>query len=88
MSDPINFYRTMVGTVGQAIINLQQLQTLADRISQDSSLAGRAATAAQASGRADLTTADFDNAVSAINQLLFTFNSGNPTQKAFLYKLL
>lgn len=59
-----------------------------DRIAQDAGLAAAAAAAAQAAGRSDLATVDFTNAAGAITQLNFTFNSGTPTQKSFLYKLL
>ena len=81
------FFQTMVSDINQLIQILENLNSLQDRMAQDSTLATAAAAAAQAT-RPDLVAQDFVNAVAAINQLLFTFNSGNPTQKSYLYKML
>lgn len=38
--------------------------------------------------RTDIVAADITAAQGAITQMLFTFDSGNPTQKAALFKML
>lgn len=78
----------MVTQCGALVNLLQVVDTLQDRLAEDSTLAAAAAAAANAAGRTDLAAVDFTNAAAAINQLLFTFGSGSPTQKSFLYKLL
>jgi hypothetical protein len=88
MSDPVSFYRTFIAAIGTYIQATEQLNLYQDRLTQDGGLAAAAAAAAQSGGRNDLATADFNNAANAIVQLNFTFNSGNPTQKSFLYKML
>lgn len=88
MADANTFYRQMISTIQQLISILDQNATISDRIASDSSLAAAAAAAANAAGRTDLSATDFNNAKSAIDQLMFTFNSGSPTQKSFLYKML
>lgn len=88
MADATTYYRTLISQVQGLINELETLNTLNDRMHEDSGLAAAAAAAANASGRTDLTTQDFVNAGSAITQIMFTFNSGAPTQKSYLYKLL
>jgi hypothetical protein len=88
MSDPITFYRTLIASTNTFINALEQMNFLQDRMVQDPGLAAAAAASASASGRSDLVTADFTNAGNAIVQLNFTFNSGSPTQKSYLFKLL
>ena len=88
MSDPINFYRLFINNINTFIAALEQLNLMQDRMAQDSGLAAAAAAAAQASGRSDLTAADFTNAGGAIAQIDFAYTSGAPPQKSFLYKVL
>ena len=88
MSDASVYYRTLIAQTNNLISQLQIMETFADRLTSDPSLAAAAAAAANMAGRTDLTTADFNNAIGAIDQILFAFNSGSPTQKSYLYKLL
>ena len=88
MADATTFYRTLTSQIQSLINELENLNTAQDRMASDAGLAAAAANAANAEGRTDLTEADFTNAASAINQILFTFNSGEPTQKSYLYKML
>jgi hypothetical protein len=89
MSDPTGFTQAFVRGINDYINALENLNTLQDRLASDSGLAAAAATAAAAQlNRKDLVAADFTNAAAAIVQLNFTFNSGAPTQKSYLYKLL
>lgn len=88
MANPTQFFQQFNAQIKQFIDDLDNLNTMQDRLAQDNTLAAAAATAAQAQGRTDLAAIDFTNAATAINQLLFTFNSGTPTQKSYLYKIL
>ena len=86
MADALAFYRTMNSQIGQLVNILQQLETVQDRIS--GLILGWAQRQQLHPGRHDLATIDFTNAASAIRQVLFAFNSGSPTQKSYLYKIL
>jgi hypothetical protein len=88
MADATTFYRNFIAETVRLINDLEDLDTTQDRLAEDAGLAAAAATAAQAAGRTDLAAVDFTNAAAAINQILFAFNSGSPTQKSYLYKLL
>ena len=88
MADPTTFYRNTVSTVGQFIKTLDDLRVLSDRIANDSALVNEAAAAAETGGRPDLSVEDFNNLKTAIDQVLFTFNSGTPPQKQFFYEFL
>lgn len=57
-----------------------------DMITQDSTLADGYLASPQA--RTDIKKADFTAADAAIVQMLFTYDSGTPTQKSALYKML
>jgi hypothetical protein len=72
--------------IANVINDLETLRTLNDRVSQEPALLGNALTAESA--RTDITSQDMTNASSAITQLLFTFDSGTPTQKSYLFKML
>lgn len=85
MTDAVTFGRGFVGAINTAINALEALQLYQDRMAVEPGLAAAAATQL---GRADITATDFNNAANAIVQLMFTFNSGAPTQKSFLYKML
>lgn len=88
MTDPIQFYKLYVNTINTFINTMEDLRTQNDRLASEPALAADAAAAALKSGRPDLTTQSFTDAQAAIVQLLFAFDSGNPTQKSFLYKML
>lgn len=88
MSNPATFNQTVNETVKQFIYWIQQIQTLQDRMVSDPTLAADAAAAAEAAGRSDLAEVDYKNLSDAIVQIMFTWNSGDPTQKSFFYKML
>lgn len=77
MTDTVNFYRTLVFQVNQFITAYENLVLAADRIAADSALAGNTATAAQANGRNDITTATVNNLNSAMQLLETTLDSTN-----------
>lgn len=86
MADPVNFANNYFAMIDDLIKDLELLRTLNDRIVQDGTLITEYFSSP--SPRSDLVAADITNAASAINQLLFAFDSGAPTQKSYLFKLL
>lgn len=86
MANASAFGAAYIQAVTQLINDLENLRTLNDRIAQDNTLIlGFVSSNPQ---RSDLAAQDLTNAASAVTQLLFTFDSGNPTQKSLLFKLL
>ncbi len=63
---------------------LQTLSGLNDQLTADPTLATRYFQ--QPGARTDITATDITNAQGAIVQMLFTFNSGSPTNKSLIYK--
>ncbi len=93
MTDSTTFYRAVINGVTQFLNNYEALVMQMDRIASDSTLSTQAAQAAQKGGRADLTTADFDNFKAAVTVLQTLMNSHNPdvntdTVKLAFYNLL
>jgi hypothetical protein len=86
MTNAASFGNLYFQTVQNLVNDLETLQELNDRIVQDATLIPSYFTSGGA--RTDIVAQDVTNAESAVNQLLFTFNSGSPTQKSFLFKLL
>lgn len=84
MSNPVSFINGYVSAIQNLINNLEALRTQNDMLTQDSTLITRYFQAAGA--RTDIVAADITNAEAAITQLLFTFDSGSPTQKSYLFK--
>jgi hypothetical protein len=84
-----NLFFATVQTQSAALVTLlQALNTLTDRLAQDSTLAARAAVQANQAGYTTLAAADYTNWSTAIGQILFAFNAGSPTQKSLIYKML
>ena len=88
MTDAISFGRNFVSTVNTLINAIESAQLQHDRLVEEPTLAQAAADALKASGRADMTTQIINDASSAIQQIVFTYGSGSPTQKSLLYKML
>lgn len=86
MTSPLTFGNTFVAAVQSLVNDIENLRTLQDRITQDGTLLNAYLTSPGA--RSDLQLVDLQNASSALTQLLFTFDSGTPTQKSYLFKLL
>lgn len=86
MSNAANFVTNYANTIQLLVQTLQNLQTMNLQMTDDSTLVTRYF---QGSGaRTDIVAADVSNAQSAIVQLLFTFNSGTPTQASYLLKMM
>jgi hypothetical protein len=82
-----NFFQLQV----QFIQNVQLLRTADDQLKQDPTLVDRYfALTGVGPGvpRQDINATDVTNAQSALEQVFFTLDSGNPTQKSLIYKML
>lgn len=89
MADATQFATLCIQKAQQISNLMEDLRVMSSRMTEDTGLAAAAATAAQNNlRRQDLATADFTNFKSALDQLLFTFDSGSPTQKSYIFKLL
>ena len=80
MTDTITFYRSIVSQVTQFIATVEQMQLISDRIGADSAMSAALAASAATGGRADLTTASFDNlkvVIDLVTTLLAAQNGGN-----------
>jgi hypothetical protein len=75
----INSIRTLVNAIEEA-------RTQHDMLVQDPSLSQAYLNSPNA--RTDIKVADFTAADAAMVQILFTYDSGSPTQKSALYKML
>jgi hypothetical protein len=82
-----NLYGSQYIAAVQAVIaDLENLRVLNDRYVQDNTLFTQYFAAPGA--RTDIQETDTVNAYNAAVQLLFTFDSGSPTQKSYLFKML
>ena len=81
MSSSTTFINNYTNAITQLVQTLQTLETLNAMLSDNASLG------TPPSSRPDITAQDVTNASSAITQMLFTFNSGSPTQASYLYKM-
>ena len=88
MTDAVSFSRNFIAQINTVINALEDVRLMQDRMTQEPGLSQAAAAAMNTAGRADLAKVDFDNAASAIGQILFGFDSGSPPQKSYLYKML
>jgi lipopolysaccharide biosynthesis regulator YciM len=66
---------------------MSTLRTQNDQLDQDPTLLDRYFGSNPNQIRADITKQDVTNAHDAIVQMLFTFDSGSPTQKSYLFKM-
>ena len=86
MTDVRQFGSDYLAGVKGFVDALENLRTLHDRVVSEPTLF--AAYLASVGARTDLQLIDLQNADAAIVQLLFAFDSGAPTQKSELFKLL
>ncbi len=85
MSNPVTFVNQYVQAMQQYNQLILTLEGLNSQLATDTTLATRYVTSPGA--RTDIVAQDITNASSAVVQLLFTWNSGAPTQKSFIYKM-
>ena len=91
MSNPLTFMNNFFQLQVQFIQVTQQLRTADDQLKQDPSLVDRYfALTGMGPGvpRTDITKTDITNSQSALEQVFFTLDSGSPTQKSLIYKML
>lgn len=82
------FFTQVQGKSLELVKLIQDLRALTDRLAQDATLAGRAATQANTAGYTPLTAQDYTNWQSAIGQVIFAYDGGAPTQKSLIYNML
>jgi hypothetical protein len=85
MTQAATFGAAYIAACQALVDDLENLRTLNDRIAQEPGLIS--AVVNSPGWRNDLSATDLNNASGAVTQLLFTFDSGSPTQKSFLFKL-
>lgn len=92
MANPVNFINSYANNIQQLVNILQTLQLQNLQLTDDSTIVTNYFQAKQPNGqnafRSDIVAADVTAAQAAIVQMLFTFNSGNPTQAAALLKMM
>lgn len=87
MADPLTLHRELVAAAKETVNLMTRLETFKERTEADPELL-RTVFEAGAGERPDLTQEDYDNMIAAIGQILFTWDSGAPTQKSYFYELL
>jgi hypothetical protein len=96
MSNATSFVNSYTDNIVKLIDVLEELRTQNDMLVQDPTLKTRYFETQTAPPfpappptppRSDITEEDITNAEAAIVQMLFTFDSGDPPQKSFLYKM-
>lgn len=94
MSNPTTFINTYTQNIVQFCQLMATLRTNNDQLAQDPTLIDRYFAQTNPGNpnisvvRTDITKQDVVNAESAVTQLLFAFDSGSPTQKSYLFKML
>ena len=91
MSNPLTFMNQFFQLNVQFIQVVQQLRTADDQLKQDPTLVDRYfALTGVGPGvpRSDIVAADVTAAQGALEQVFFTLDSGAPTQKSLIYKML
>jgi hypothetical protein len=86
MADAINFINAYSAQIKNFVDILQELETKNLQLTEDPTLLERYFDDT-ATHRTDITAADVTNAQAAIVQMLFTYNSGDPTQASALLKM-
>ena len=94
MSNPVSFVNSYTQNIVQFCQLMQVLRGNNDQIVQDPTLIDRYFATTNPGNpnisvvRTDITAQDVENAKSAVEQLLFAYDSGSPTQKSYLMKML
>ena len=87
MSNANNFINSYANNIAQLVQILQTLQTQNLQMTDDTTLVTRYFQGTSPAPRTDIVAQDVTNAASAVTQMLFTFNSGAPTQASYLLKM-
>jgi len=86
MSNPVSFVNLYVSKIQTFVQTMEDLRSMNDMVDQDSTLFTRYF--ADPNARKDIVEADATAAHGSIVQILFTYDSGTPTQKSALFKML
>lgn len=87
MSDPLNFMRSYANNFQQLVQILNTLQSQNLQLTDDPSLITNYFALTPSQRRTDIVASDVTNGQSAIVQLLFTYNSGSPTNASYILKM-
>jgi hypothetical protein len=88
MSNPISFITNYTNNIVTLVEVMENLRVQNDMIDQDSTLIDRYFAAGPMGVRTDIDKAAVTAAHDALVQLLFTYDSGSPSQKSSLYKMM
>jgi hypothetical protein len=94
MSNPVSFMNNYTQNIVAFCNLMQTLRGNNDQLEQDPTLITRYFDTSNPDNpnisvvRTDITAVDVENAQAAIQQLLFAYDSGSPTQKSMLFKML
>jgi hypothetical protein len=88
MSDPQGFMNSYAQAILALVNNLYLLQRMNQQLADDPTLSTNYFALPANNRRTDIVAADVTNAAAAIVQLLFTYNSGTPTQAQYLLKMM
>jgi hypothetical protein len=92
MSNAVNFVNSYANNIAQLVQLLKVLETQNLQLTDDATLVTRYFATQPVTGqnipRADIVAQDVANAQAALVQMLFTFNSGSPTQASYLLKMM
>ena len=94
MSNPVSFINTYTQNIVQFCQLMQTLRGNNDQLEQDPTLIDRYFATTNPGNpnismiRTDITAEDVTAAQGAIQQMLFAYDSGAPTQKSMLFKML
>ena len=86
MSNPVSFMNLYVSKIQNLVALVEDLRATNAIMDADSTLVTRYF--ADPSARTDIVAADVTAAHDAVVQILFTWDSGTPTQKSHLFKML
>lgn len=94
MSNPVSFINTYTQNIVQFCMLMQTLRGNNDQLTQDPTLIDRYFATTNPSNpnismvRTDIVAEDVEAAQAAIVQLLFAYDSGDPSNKSALFKML
>jgi len=94
MSNPVSFVNTYTQNIVQFCQLMQTLRGNNDQLAQDPTLIDRYFETINPNNpnisvvRTDIVAADVEAAQAALVQMLFTYDSGGPTNKSKLFKML
>ena len=88
MANPNTWMNLYCAQINNFCNLIQDLRLMNDQLAADPSIVTKYFAETSPPPRSDIVAADVTNAESAITQMLFTFDSGTPTQKSYLFKVI